>query len=40
MPIDRAAIARGVNESTLSCHRYLCRTEIDAFTRAAGEAGR
>ncbi|WP_404379206.1 4Fe-4S dicluster domain-containing protein [Caenispirillum salinarum] len=39
MPLDRASIAHASDAAGLSCHRHLCRSEIDAFSRAARDAG-
>lgn len=40
MPLDRATIGRGVGEASLSCHRHLCRAEIDTFIKASSAPGK
>lgn len=40
MPLDTASIARGLGDVSLSCHRHLCRSEIDRFGDAAAQPGR
>jgi ferredoxin len=39
MPLDRDTLAKGLGDTPLSCHRHLCRAELDAFTQAAADPG-
>lgn len=39
MQLDHAAIIHGTGETNLSCHRHLCRSEIDTFINAAATPG-